>query len=670
MALGTVIEQIAKITCETSSSSIAELSLLCETCTENAAEILEAVEKKLATSSGKDKLKVWLFIDRLAKQSVVFLEALKPKISSLAIRHHPETSSTSYKEFLMLLDHSFVLLFGAPLVSLIALQLQEGEEPAASLSSDAEGSVREGNSSSRSLVTQRDVLQTIGGFSFKPVGGPREGNMGVEKSGLQVKTVDSQMAMNVASSYTPAVPVDIAVPFMQPDADAPQGFMKAVPSDHVKTYQEARRKRLREVMEKAKEEHSSRQEESLLERVRKERRVENERNEDGSGSSTDFPGSPSHWEDIQMPLEFPRDEFGVKIGNYPLGVRYLRDAIQGCGGAVELTVLSNRVASLANREAVTNFGNLREFLRINSPTFRLSLEKDQWIVRLTSAQDREDEPTWEAMTCPHCSKVLKGRNFGRHRHCRSCITAQIALGLQGDYHERGPIAELAYCAKQILSQRDSFDDGDIDAFGESLKKAAEVRRFRLASTRQFSPIMKAINVIRDRWLARKGASTFNEAVVSCDDFSAANFFGILGRSIHRLPIPWIEMGDIVDMCRRFSTHVLPPFNPPPRPADPRISLQNEYPEFLLCESELDDEDDPSGDEEQFSDEDAPTFTFAPPVTVTESIFTAGFPRDTKRLQHRMRTAPPLLLSRVIKSDGNQTQQDLHAERNGLANIVV
>lgn len=57
------------------------------------------------------------------------------------------------------------------------------------------------------------------------------------------------------------------------------------------------------------------------------------------------------------------------------------------------------------------------------------------------------------MTCPGCSKVVKGRNFARHYNSRQCITAQIALGLQGDFIDRGPIAKLASIAKQIIANQ-------------------------------------------------------------------------------------------------------------------------------------------------------------------------------------------------------------------------
>lgn len=772
-----VAAAIANINAATSVGELGELAEQCEAIADSdLSEILEAVEQALSIASpanGSQCLKLWIFIDRLSKQHVLFLDACRPELLRLALKYHPrpEISPEAYQEFLLLLDRSFSVLYGTPLATLIRLQLtangsSEGEDSsippksmtasfcdAPSSSKVSSSSVLAGrgtgipsissslalssypaSSSGGSMENSRRALQSIGGFVTKSNATARDE---WKKHSLQVKTVDSLMAMNVASSYAPARPVEIVTPNLQPEPDTPRGFMKPLPSDHTANYQEARRKRLREVMEKNKESYESREEHRLLHRVRQETQGkggipdseqrewgdvkdynrqrstplraqeqeegggEVEGREDGGGIQAvkksnyfnDFSGiglQNGEYDDIQMPLEFPRDEFGVKIGNFPLGVRFIRDAVRACGGAIELEVLSHRLSTLASREAVANFGNIREFLRIHSTTFRLQLEKGIWIVRLNESSSQrgsnksqvEDElPTWESMQCSHCSKVLKGRNFARHQHCRACITAQIALGLQGDYMHRGPIAELAHCAKRIISLHQQemiaknssldksasttednvrLDDGDIDMLAECLRAAAEVHRFRLASSRQFAPILKAIGIVRDRWLAQKGVSEMDEAIISNDDFSVANLFSILGESIHRLPIPWIEMGDVIDMCHRFSKRVLPPFNPPPRPADPRISLYNEYPGFLLCESEVDDEDDPSGDEAEFSDEDAPAFTFTPPVDVAEAIFTAGFPRDTKKLQHRMRTAPPLLLQRVLKSDGNMTQREMYA----------
>ncbi|KAK9497763.1 hypothetical protein O3M35_004423 [Rhynocoris fuscipes] len=64
------------------------------------------------------------------------------------------------------------------------------------------------------------------------------------------------------------------------------------------------------------------------------------------------------FDDVQMPVELPRDEYGIRKGNFPLGVRFIRDAIRACGGAVELDVLVNRISTLSNRAVLSQFGNV------------------------------------------------------------------------------------------------------------------------------------------------------------------------------------------------------------------------------------------------------------------------------------------------------------------------
>lgn len=675
MSLSATCDAIAGISDSTTHAQVTEIARQSEAHLGHVAEILDAVENTLSTSAGSQRVMLWYLIDRLAKQHALFCEALRPKLIAFCSHYAPPLPSTEGQDFITLLKGSFAVTFGATMISLILLQLGEDEKSpqnhshstaaAATVSSSSAAVAANGSGgarrSQRALTVHSNALRSTGAFVTKTIAVERSPAL---KHQLQVKTLDSQMAMNVASSYAPAKPVEILVPQLRPDADAPAGHMKALPSDYAKNYQETRRKRLRELMEKSREEQDRRQEQELLKRVRQghygaEVPAEASPTEGETGHSPDAASAYPDYGDLQMPLEFPRDEHGVKRGNFPLGVRFLRDAIASCGGAVELDVVSTRISTLANREAVAEFGNIREFLLIHSPTFRLQNENGQWIVRLTG-QKGSDEATWVSIQCPACSKVVKGRNFARHHNSRQCITAQIALGLQDDAEGRGPIAELAYMAKRIISKRDTCDDGDYDAFADCLGRAAEQQRFRLASTRQFAPIMKAMRVIRDGWLRRKGVEEMDDAVVTASDVSIGNVFRIFGENVRRLPIAWIEMGDAIDMCHRFTTAVRPPFNPPPRPADPRISLQNEYPGFLMCDSELEDEDAPSGDEDEFSDDEAPAFTFAPPVDVAESLFTAGFERDTKRLQHRMRTAPPMVLNGVLKTDRTQTQSEMYA----------
>ncbi|KAL7701744.1 hypothetical protein N2W54_007219 [Lotmaria passim] len=678
MSLSEACDAISGISDATTHAEIIAIAKQCEPHLGNAAEILDALENTLSTSVGAQRLMLWFLVDRLAKQHVLFCDALRPKLTHLCTHYGFARNAAEWSDFITLLKSSLSVTFGQTIVSLILLQL--GEDARSSASGRGGSSGNNNNSSgsthanqqrnkrgSAALTVHSKALRTAGAFMTKAIAierGPEN------KHALQVKTMDSQMAMSVASSYAPARPVEIVVPEMKPDADAPRGFMQALPEGYMENYQEMRRKRLREMMERSRDEQDRRQEQEMLRRVRQDAAGEvggdagvgaasssiTSGHNNGKGDGALYPD----YSDIQMPLEFPRDEFGVKRGNFPMGVRFIRDAIAACGGAVELDVLTSRISTLANREAVAEFGNVREFLLIHSPTFNVVSEGGQWVVRLVGDK-HTDEATWKSLQCPACSKVVRGRNFARHFNCRRCITAQIALGLQDDAEGRGPIAELAYAAKRVLVKRESCDDGDIDVLADCLQRAADVRRFRLGSTREFAPIMKAMRVVRDCWLAKKGVEEVAEAEVTAADVSIGNLFRVFGENIHRLPIAWIEMGDVIDMCCRFTDHVKPPFNPPPRPADPRISLQNEYPGFLLCESEVDDEDAPSDNEDEFSDDEAPAFTFAPPVDMAESLFTAGFERDTKRLQHRMRTAPPMVLQRVLQTDGSQTQSEMYAE---------
>ncbi|KAF8298403.1 hypothetical protein TcYC6_0075510 [Trypanosoma cruzi] len=632
LSLGETSDAIASLAEGCSLEHIAELATQCESHLASVEAIMDATENALRTSQGPRRLILWFFIDRLAKQHANFLDALRPRLRGLAVTAAPAVGTAEWDDFKTLLKSSIAVVFGAPLVSLILLEIDpDTQKETASTTSTTERS-------QGILAMHSNAMRTSGAFLTKTIGTQRPAAV---KHTLQVKTIDSQMAMNMASSYAPARPQEIAVPEIHPDADAPHGHVKALPSDYLKNYENTRRKRLREVMERNRKEMDRRQEEELLHRVR------------GTAIQN---GKMPDYSDVVMPLEFPRDEHGVKRGFFPLGVRFIREAIRSCGGAVELDVLVNRLSTLASKETVAEFGDVREFILIHRPTFRITNERNRWIVRL--AGDESSDPTWESLQCPLCSKVMRGRNLARHMGCRQCVTTQIALGLHGEVH--GPISELSFVAKSIIDRGNEYDDWDLEWFADCLEKSANCRRFKLSSQSKFAPILKAMRVVRNRWLARKGVANVSEAAVDPSDAAVANLFRTIGRNVNRLPIPWLEMGDMVDICCRFSDLVLPPFNPPPRPADPRISLHNEYPGFLLCESEVDDEDDPSDDEDAFSDDEAPTFVFAPPVELAETIFTAGFERDTKRLQHRMRTAPPLVLQRVLKGDRSQTQREMYA----------
>ncbi|KAG8348142.1 hypothetical protein ERJ75_000218900 [Trypanosoma vivax] len=632
-SVGETSDAIASLAEGCTADQLADLAQQCESHLTNIDAILDAVENALHIAKEGQRLALWFFIDKLAKQHVMFLDALRPRLRGLATSAAPPVGTPEWVEFKNLLKSSIAVVFGAPLVSLILLEI-DPETQRSTARATASGTER----TQGVVALHNSALRTAGAFATKAVTTERPA---AARHVLQVKTIDSQAAITMASSYAPLRPQEIAVPDIVPDADAPQGHVKALPADYLRNYENTRRKRLREVMERNREEVDRRQELELLNRVR--------------GVTKEGRKVPD-FSDVVMPLEFPRDDYGVKRGYFPLGVRFIREAVRSCGGAVELDVLVSRLSTLASREAVTEFGDVREFLLIHRPTFRVVSEKDRWIVRLTG--DNSSDPTWESMQCPLCSKVLRGRNLARHTNCRLCITTQIALGLHGEVHS--PIAELAFVAKSIIDRADSFDDWDLECFADCVRRSAECRRFKLSSQSKFAPILKALRIVRNRWLARKGVAEVADAVVDPGDAAVVNLFRVVGESVNRLPIPWIDMGDVVDMCRRFSDHVLPPFNPPPRPADPRINLQNEYPGFLLCESELDDEDEPSDDEDAFSDDEAPAFVFAPPVELAETLMTAGFERDTRKLQHRMQTAPPLVLQRVLKGDRSQTLGEMYA----------
>nr|CCC52531.1 conserved hypothetical protein, fragment [Trypanosoma vivax Y486] len=581
-SVGETSDAIASLAEGCTADQLADLAQQCESHLTNIDAILDAVENALHIAKEGQRLALWFFIDKLAKQHVMFLDALRPRLRGLATSAAPPVGTPEWVEFKNLLKSSIAVVFGAPLVSLILLEI-DPETQRSTARATASGTER----TQGVVALHNSALRTAGAFATKAVTTERPA---AARHVLQVKTIDSQAAITMASSYAPLRPQEIAVPDIVPDADAPQGHVKALPADYLRNYENTRRKRLREVMERNREEVDRRQELELLNRVR--------------GVTKEGRKVPD-FSDVVMPLEFPRDDYGVKRGYFPLGVRFIREAVRSCGGAVELDVLVSRLSTLASREAVTEFGDVREFLLIHRPTFRVVSEKDRWIVRLTG--DNSSDPTWESMQCPLCSKVLRGRNLARHTNC-----------------------------------------------------SAECRRFKLSSQSKFAPILKALRIVRNRWLARKGVAEVADAVVDPGDAAVVNLFRVVGESVNRLPIPWIDMGDVVDMCRRFSDHVLPPFNPPPRPADPRINLQNEYPGFLLCESELDDEDEPSDDEDAFSDDEAPAFVFAPPVELAETLMTAGFERDTRKLQHRMQTAPPLVLQRVLKGDRSQTLGEMYA----------
>jgi hypothetical protein len=667
-------------------------------------------------------LALWFLLDKLCKQHALFIEGMRPRLLGWGTKGAPTRNNHSgaavaaedwWSTFLLVLD-SLKVFFGSALISLIKLKCdpsmmlrleqQHGTQhqgvSAADLLATAEVEANIAAASSRALVQHSAQLRSIGGFMTKVSNSQRTGP---QKAALQVRTVDSLMAMSISSAYAPARPVEIQATLAARDSDAPLGFMQALPENHQEEYETQRRKRLREVLERNRLDDDRKARERLLVGAA------------GAGSSDErraVAAASLDFSDVSLPEEFPRDEYGVKRGNFPLGVRFIRDAIRDCGGAIELDVIVQRISTLANKEVAAEFGDVREFLMIHQPTFRVNMEENEtWVVRLapaayaslgsqmrglksrvqaasapTTYADRHKQGAADSdqlasvMTasldlvprtvalhteCPYCTLQLKSRNLARHMHCRRCVNTQIALGLDDSPILRGPISEMAYAAKWIISNRASFDDQDLLWFAQCIDFAAAIPRYRLSSPKKFLPILKAIRVVRDAWLERKGiepyaTTDFAELSLDTGDTAVAEFFRIVGSNLFRIPISWIETGDLIAMCKRFCTGMKPAHVPPPRPADPRIHLQNDFPGLLMCESEIDSEDEPSDDEAAYSDDEGEAFQFAPPVSTVETLTTAGFERDTKKLNYKLKTAPPLVHSRVLRGDGSQTHSEIYS----------
>jgi hypothetical protein len=634
--VGAVCDALYDLNDPSDYAAIANLAERAEAALAEAEVVVDSLENALAACDGSPRLARWLFAERLSRQHPLFTDAVRHRLLKWAVSTGFSPTSTNWGDFESILQ-ALKLTFGTPLVNLILLQLN----PPAKSEKDAAPS--SGNDASKALVTHTHQVRQIGAFVTKQANTQRTG---ADKTALQVRTIDSHAAMTMASSYAPLRPVEIQVALATPDADAPQGYMQAVPEELKKEYEETRRKRFRDIMERNR--HFDEREEA--------------RGDDGQ-TGKPLVKVAVDYSDIVIPEDLPRDEYGVKRGNFPKGVRFIQRAIQQCGGCLELDILVQRLSTLSDREAVAEFGDVREFILLHRPSFKVEEEGGRWVVRL--ATEKASPPT-DTM-CPFCTRKLLSRNLARHQHSRRCVTAQLALGLAGQ--TKGPISLLASMAKHIIANPLEFDDDDVSFFTSCLEQSAATPRFKLSSPVQFAPIMKAIRVVRGRWLQRKRASSMGELVVDAHDGPMVHLFATLGRNVRRLPVPWIEMGDIVDMCKRFSPDLLPPHNPPPRPADPRINLENKFAGFLMCESEEDTDDAASQDEEVFSDEEGESFVFAPPVTLAESLMAAGFARDTKKLTYRMRTAPPMVLTRILKSE-RQTVQQMYASASSEKALVA
>ena len=338
--------------------------------------------------------------------------------------------------------------------------------------------------------------------------------------------------------------------------------------------------------------------------------------------------------DLNLPPDYPRDEYGVRIGNYHDGVLFLRDGIRQCGGVIPLDRIETRVG--ATSELKENIGNVRQFLEIHRNTFEIlqdqSRNKDQ-------AQQYDvkvcDEPALKIdeaamqmppkIRCPDCDMEIEGLSLPRHQGSRTCTSVQLMRGSEGE--NRTPIMRLACIAHQILrTGTQGIDDGDIEDFARAIDEAGEVRRFRYASVRQFNyTIFRAIKIIRKKWTALRNVNHIMDIVsFHEEDRAFIYFFKYLGRNLTRLPIHWIDMGEYYDMCAGVTTDRKPFLPPPPRAADPEISSTNIYPGLLFADAALHDEDEVNSEVEiEFSDDEATQYEYAPMATMTQVMVASG-----------------------------------------------
>jgi hypothetical protein len=673
------------------------------------ADTVEAVAHEAKEASNDGQLAaMWTLIDRLCKTHESFTEVFRPRIVAFAEKFPVPRASPHFERFALILE-GFKAIFGLAVMSMISIKLREvlsrpasgGDSAAPTTVPNSEG-IRQAAVESEAARARQGALttslKTIGGFQMQRANNSRPAGA---QHALQVKTRDSLQAVRGGAMYAPAAPSEITHVVAERDADAAPGYMAALPANHQEEYKEARRKRFREMTQKWRDEEGRR---------RGQPGADGGANSSASNKNiTEVTRKIDNYDDVLMPPELPRDEFGVKIGNFPAGVRFLRDAIRACGGALELSVIEERLSQMSDREAQAEFGNVRSFINIHAPTFSVADEHNKWIVRVTeeavhaaiaapppssltlqsaagftsvdtnNADDNDDPSktfTWEKTECPLCSFLCEGRNLAKHLNCRRCIDIQMAKGLSGN--PVGPIAALSYAARAILdasagggdgataasSSATSFDDDDVAYFAHCVSEAGKVARFKHASSRRFAPVLKALRVIRDTWLKSKGVDEFADADITEEDGPYAAVFSAFGANLRRLPIAWIETGDIIDMAKRFCRGLLEPLPPIPRAGDPRIRIGNPYPGFMFAQSDSDPDDMPSTEEEEFSDDEAALYEFAPPVSIAETMMAAGIERETKRLNFRLRTAPPVPAVTAIKGDGTQSLGQVYKNAQG------
>ena len=435
---------------------------------------------------------------------------------------------------------------------------------------------------------------------------------------------------------THRIPEHIEMLFPEPSPDAPRGHLKIVPeSESAEAYITERRRKLSQILQNKTTSGSKRKHE----RISTCKQLTSEE-VDFLASQPKRMKTPEPLK-FTLPREFPRDEFGVRIGNYLDGVSFLKHAIQQCGGAIPLERVEIRIG--ATSELKENIGNIRQFLDIHDAIFAVhDLNVDRVdegpnlviTIRDELSHEISDDLTYTQMQCPDCDLEIKGLALPRHRGSRLCISVQLMRGAEGE--RLTPIMRLGCLASYIQSKGASIDDGDIDDFSQALEEAGNVPRFRYSSSRQFNRlVLHAIRIIRNKWtFSRRCTYAMDIVPFREEERSLIHFFRKLGKNLKRLPLMWIDMGEYEDMCSSVTTGIKEFLPPPPRVADPEIAATNVYPGHLFADEVLDDEDNANSEVEiEFSDDEALQFEYAPLATMTQLMMSSGnIPASGKVLQ--------------------------------------
>ena len=535
---------------------------------------------------------------------------------------------------------------------------------------------------------------------------------------LSVRSSESLLSVRALGSLAPPAPLEVPVVLPVPGFEAPPGHLVPPPEDHAATTRESLKTKLKAIFQRQREEKEKKrisqcerkteEKDEFMSRLRdsdlasefasaseQEEDTLEDREDEGNKQpvvSTRMHSTLLDFTDLTLPTEYPRDPLGVQIGNYPLGVKFLRDAIRQCGGAIELSRMERRVA--LTKDLRESIGDLRQFLEIHSATFWIrpelrpletaeignrpedaALTSKPLLVEKSPAggvlsekkitvlvvRVRGDalpspglEATYVHMRCPECDLPLNGYTLPRHRNSRLCCGIQLMKGAEGE--EKTPIMFLAKTATEIAQKYHGekpqpLEDSDLETFASALEGASEVPRFRYASSSQFRlVVLRGIMAIRNQWCSARGVNYVQDIVpFRWEERGVVSFFQTLGANLSRLPVPWIELGEMNDLCGAVCTKRKKPFPPPPRPADPRIRPRNEYPGFLFCEEGEMVEDANSEAELEYSDEEGAQYEYAPPVSVTQMVLAAGRTRETRKLAHFLRTAPGRPAARVKRN---------------------